>query len=575
MNDFKVVDFIKNLDHGQLQQVMSNPPPGVPYYLIMGEAQRRQQMMQQAMNQPQQPAPTSTVADDLMSGIAGTPQMSQGSLPPQHPQAAQGIGSFGAPPPPPQQPPMPQAGMPPQGMPPQGMPPQGMPPQGMQRQFASGGEVKDLPNRNSVWSSGRLGEEMMNKRERALQTRKPKEGSLTKKIRDKVESYFTDVIKKEAEAVNSNLKDGANLIIGRDKHVPATIPKERQPDLERAVAMEVENPFAAVTQSPDSAAGLGSIRPSMATPPYVPSSAGGASSGGSGAGGREWKYVRPDVSGLEAPAAPTMPDDADFMSQVQEMFPSGIFDERIGRVDEKLGGMEEERRRAGALALMKAGVTTMAGTSPNGIANIGQGFTAGLDQFMRGEDDVRDRTEKLEERREALQMAKLEYERGNVETAMKWADRARAIEMQVYNVNRDQYDMQMSRAENEAEHANRETAFERGIFTQDRAHGQQERLMSLRENKAATGNTSGNTSMTRLAMSTYQRSLKDAKEMLKFQYFDDPAGLNAAAHDLAMEEMGKFQPELLDHLPIGGSTPAAAPAQTPTYRMDDKGNITR
>jgi hypothetical protein len=77
MNIVKIQNDLKDLSDRQLGDTMRSG--GAPSYLVAAEMQRRQKMRAEAQSQPQQP---STVADELMQGIASNPapnmQMAQG-----------------------------------------------------------------------------------------------------------------------------------------------------------------------------------------------------------------------------------------------------------------------------------------------------------------------------------------------------------------------------------------------------------------------------------------------------------------------------------------------------------------
>jgi hypothetical protein len=475
-NQIQLAEFIKNLGNDQLFQVMQQPPQGVPMYLIMSEAQRRQEIMQKAMGQAQ--PPTSTVADDLRSGIAGTPQMSQGGLPPNDPAAQQGLGSFAAPPPPPMQ-----QGMAPQGqMPQQGMPPEGQQPVG----FSEGGGVLDklkgFVNRFSIYNG--MPEEERNRSEAVR----------AKMRKSREEDSFIPEGVKQALGIDALLKDGAGIgdhltrglvsddhgviegakeLFKRNPHVPASIPEHRKADIpgaEEAAEMGLDlNKLleAAIAEEAEKESKRsGSIkRPSLATNPYSPQKSGLGS----------FEYAMPDFSNLSMPDMPDEVNDEEYVSKVNEMFPSSVYDQHMGRVDEKLGSIDQDHRNAGSDALMKAGLAMMGGESPHGSVNIARGAGQGFDHLLESREKIRERQEKLEERKELLQLAKIEFERGNVEMAYKMADRARQIEDDIYSKSMDRFTTQYDMAEKDASHKNAATEWQYNQAKDRRDFDQEER----------------------------------------------------------------------------------------------------
>jgi len=73
-------------------------------------------------------------------------------------------------------------------------------------------------------------------------------------------------------------------------------------------------------------------------------------------------------------------------------------DEGMVALKDKLAGMEEkakgEEERAPWMALMKAGLATMAGTSPYALTNIGAGGAEGLKEYAAAKKDLNDAAEK-------------------------------------------------------------------------------------------------------------------------------------------------------------------------------------
>jgi hypothetical protein len=89
---------------------------------------------------------------------------------------------------------------------------------------------------------------------------------------------------------------------------------------------------------------------------------------------------------------------------------------REARLNAKEKSLSEEKDKAPWLALMQAGLATMAGTSPYALANIGAGATAGLASYMdakkdlnKSEDKLIDLRNEVEDAQYAHQMAVKKY----------------------------------------------------------------------------------------------------------------------------------------------------------------------
>ena len=107
-------------------------------------------------------------------------------------------------------------------------------------------------------------------------------------------------------------------------------------------------------------------------------------------------YSMPDFSALKRPETPA----AEYQKQMQEALGENA---GLPAIKEKLAKMEEEgasaKERAPWMALMQAGLATMAGTSPFAGVNIGQGGVAGLKAYS----EAQDKFDKDEEKRLDMQ----------------------------------------------------------------------------------------------------------------------------------------------------------------------------
>ena len=86
------------------------------------------------------------------------------------------------------------------------------------------------------------------------------------------------------------------------------------------------------------------------------------------------------------------------------------------RIGERESRLKEDEDRSPWLALMHAGLATMAGTSPNALANIGAGATKGLESYGESQKAIASRTDKLDELRSKIE----ESQRAEAVAAIKF-----------------------------------------------------------------------------------------------------------------------------------------------------------
>ena len=121
-------------------------------------------------------------------------------------------------------------------------------------------------------------------------------------------------------------------------------------------------------------------------PVYTPS--------GQGYLGRDQASVAtPQSRVLASPAPETPPAPAKSLADYQTEYAKlAGADSGIGSLADSLkaaqGDISEDKRRAPWLALMKAGLATMAGKSPWAMVNIGEGAKEGMDEYSRLQHDV-------------------------------------------------------------------------------------------------------------------------------------------------------------------------------------------
>jgi hypothetical protein len=102
------------------------------------------------------------------------------------------------------------------------------------------------------------------------------------------------------------------------------------------------------------------------------------------------------------------------------------------RLSEREARLAKEEDRAPWMALMQAGLATMAGTSPNAMSNIGQGGVAGLQAYTRSMNKLEDAKDKsfdiqakLEEAQRAEELAAAKYGLESVQADKKAKQTAR------------------------------------------------------------------------------------------------------------------------------------------------------
>lgn len=153
------------------------------------------------------------------------------------------------------------------------------------------------------------------------------------------------------------------------------------------------------------------------------------------------------------------------------------------RLSEREARLAKEEDRAPWLALMQAGLATMAGTSPNAMANIGQGGVAGLQAYTRSMNKLEDAKDKsfdiqakLEDAQRSEELAGVKYGIDSIKTD-KAAKRASDLQAQ-----KDKNDMDIAKLRDAtdgaqlaitARNANRpnEGTFQQALFDDLVAHG--------------------------------------------------------------------------------------------------------
>lgn len=115
-------------------------------------------------------------------------------------------------------------------------------------------------------------------------------------------------------------------------------------------------------------------------------------------------YPAFDESAYADPYAPNEIDPVALREQYKSMVGT---DPNIAKREERIKvreeGLKSEEDKAPWLALMHAGLATMAGTSPNALANIGAGATKGLESYGESKKNLSARADKLDELRDKIE----------------------------------------------------------------------------------------------------------------------------------------------------------------------------
>ena len=121
-------------------------------------------------------------------------------------------------------------------------------------------------------------------------------------------------------------------------------------------------------------------------------------------GGDTTGYPEFDASPYADPYAANEIDPVALKEQYKSMVGT---DPNIAKQEERIKSREEglksEEDKAPWMALMQAGLSTMAGTSPNALANIGAGATKGLESYGESKKNLSARADKLDDLRSKIE----------------------------------------------------------------------------------------------------------------------------------------------------------------------------
>jgi len=99
---------------------------------------------------------------------------------------------------------------------------------------------------------------------------------------------------------------------------------------------------------------------------------------------------------------------------------------REARLSKREADLAEEKDRSPWMALMQAGLSTMAGTSPNAFANIGAGATEGLKSYGEARKDISKSSDKLMDLRDEVEAAQRAEQKAIKLKGFESAEAARA-----------------------------------------------------------------------------------------------------------------------------------------------------
>ena len=86
---------------------------------------------------------------------------------------------------------------------------------------------------------------------------------------------------------------------------------------------------------------------------------------------------------------PTKPTPQEFLRDQAAFGVDPELNKKLMEQAEKLGGSAEDKERALAMAIIRGSLGAMAGTSPNAILNVAQGFASGVEQYAKDAKDIR------------------------------------------------------------------------------------------------------------------------------------------------------------------------------------------
>jgi hypothetical protein len=158
---------------------------------------------------------------------------------------------------------------------------------------------------------------------------------------------------------------------------------------------------------------------------------------------------------------PTVKSGSEFLARVQQENPD-VIDPMLKANEKRLAGMDARKADAVNHALMAAGLGMMAGKSRSLLANLGEGGVMGLKQYTEGLKDISKDRAAAQQHQDALIMAKQAAKMGNFKLAEEIADRANQRNATLYG-----HDVSDRRAA--ASDAQNRRMFGLGLYKADKA----------------------------------------------------------------------------------------------------------
>lgn len=475
----QINSIVENLSDDQLAQQMQAPSAVVPQFLLLSELQRRQTMRAEAAT-PSVPPPTSTVAQDIMSGgVASLPQMSQGEAAPEG-----GVVGFAS----------------------------GGSPEDKLRKYRSqleyiygdypqvadipmdeGGyadnlnrfrrmvdaanphlpQVVDLPTSPNPSQQFSVGEGSGSPAF-PNSANKPQKGYIDR-VKDQFSNSFNmpdpdrpfgqvvgDAISRGVKGAyeGSSLQRGLNEIdneVGRSQREILKIPgaiDQWAGDVQRYHYGNDKTKSNVVDLN------LGDVppEPGMPAAPRTASSKGDGiarrgvgSSGGIAAVGAAKGITPPNAEAPDLRAKypevkdPTIADPDEYYEKMRQKFPDQYAD-LLARQDQRLAENSKGRGDALNTAMMEAGLGIMSAGARGGsfLGAIGDGGIGALKGYTQQMNAVRDRGDKIGQRREELMLAQEAAKRGDYKSAAEMADRHTNRNIQLHESNRKERHDNMS-----------------------------------------------------------------------------------------------------------------------------------
>jgi hypothetical protein len=365
MNIIKLQDMLRGVPDNALIGYVQNPQGEVPSYLALSELQRRKDTRAKFQ---QQQTPETSVAEDLgQEAVQNQGGLAMLADQPQQPVAEQGVASLPV-------------------------------DEGMynEQNFAGGGIVAfenggDVQNFDEGGTS-RLGDYFRSKIDK-YEIDRQINALMSEKNKYRLDYLGSYTPEQRAAAEARNLEIDKQIADLRTKRTsaPSTQPSQATP--------------VAPTPSKDQAI------PTPPPPPetFVPPAFTTGKQSGSG------------LPKLDVPEQLTI--DKAIEDRKEAMRLAGVdpnfYKAEVDKLNADREALKADREQAGWLALTKAGLSTMAGTSPFALVNLGKGAEAGIDQYGRDVKDIKAEDRLLKQADRKLSEAQYLQSRGDAEGAQK------------------------------------------------------------------------------------------------------------------------------------------------------------